>query len=210
MSNCCIHLTNLELIEGNKLLATLSNGNTITTDEIEITNAVEGNEIAEGSVVQQGSNYILRFRKEDNSLIDVNVNVLKDIYLAKDHPITELKDHCSRDAKEGTNIVEYLYKEPLINLEKVHYKEKDFHKLIYDEFSLKMDPSELDFPFLVKNKKMTHALLFNLDVDNPLTLHYHLHFLKQNNILPSVVNKFEKLKKECNLSQYYYFKSLMT
>lgn len=82
MSNCCIHLTNLELIEGNKLLATLSNGNTITTDEIEITNAVEGNEIEEGSVVQQGSNYILRFRKEDNTLIDVNVNVLKDIYLA--------------------------------------------------------------------------------------------------------------------------------
>ena len=137
-------------------------------------------------------------------------NSLKDIYLAKDHPITELKDHCSRDAKEGTNIVEYLYKEPLINLEKVHYKEKDFHKLIYDEFSLKMDPSEMDFPFIVKNKKMTHALLFNLDVDNPLTLHYHLHFLKQNNILPSVVNKFEKLKKECNLSQYYYFKSLMS
>jgi hypothetical protein len=35
-------------------------------------------------------------------------NSLKDIYLAKDHPITELKDHCSRDSKEGTNIVEYL------------------------------------------------------------------------------------------------------
>ena len=82
MSNCCIHLTNLELIEGNKLLATLSNGNTIITDEIEITNAVDSNEIEEGNIVQQGSNYILRFRKEDNSLIDVNVNVLKDIYLA--------------------------------------------------------------------------------------------------------------------------------
>lgn len=81
MSNCCIHLTNLELIEGNRFLATLSNGNTITTNEIVITNAVEGNEIEEGSVVQEGSNYILRFRKEDNSLINVNVNLLKDIYL---------------------------------------------------------------------------------------------------------------------------------
>lgn len=80
MSNCCIHLTNLELIEGNKLLATLSNGNTITTGEIVITNAVDSNEIEEGSVVQQGSDYILRLRKEDNSLIDVNVNILKDIY----------------------------------------------------------------------------------------------------------------------------------